>query len=123
MTAAETRACTNGATDTSIQSQIPGFNTGLPNDGQWHNYAALFDQTARTLELFVDEQSKGVINLTTFAGGLYQNFSNAAVGVGSGLGGGQNRTWTDNFQVGAPIPEPASLALLGLGAILCRRRR
>jgi hypothetical protein len=115
----------NGTTDTPIRNEIPAFTTGLPNDGQWHNYAALFDQTARTLEIFVDEASKGTINLTTFAGGLYANFSNAAVGVGSGLGAGQDRTWTDNFQVGAPIPEPGSVALLALGglALLPPRRR
>jgi hypothetical protein len=115
----------NGSTDTPIQSIIPTFNTGLTNDGQWHNYGALFDQTAKTVEIFVDEQSKGIIDLTTFAGGLYQNFSNAAVGVGAGLAGGQNRTWTDNFQVGAPVPEPSSILLLSAAVtgMLMRRRR
>ncbi len=108
----------------SLDTPIPGYNTGLTNDGQWHNYAVIFDQTLGTLEVFVDEQSKGIIPLTTFAGGLYQNFSNANVGVGAGLAGGQNRTWTDNFQVGAPIPEPASLSLLmGIAGLLTFRRR
>ncbi|MGI8603167.1 MAG: PEP-CTERM sorting domain-containing protein [Verrucomicrobiales bacterium] len=113
----------NGATDTPIRDFVPNFNTGLPNDGQWHNYAVLFDQTASTVELFVDEASKGVIDLTTFAGGLYQGFSNGAVGAGGGTGAGQNRIWTDNFQVGAPIPEPGAIALLGFGLLLSQRRR
>jgi hypothetical protein len=115
----------NGSLDTPIQAHIPGFTTGLTNDNQWHNYGVLFDQAARTIELFVDEQSKGVIDLTTFAGGTYQNFSNAAVGVGGGMGPGENRLWTDNFQVGAPVPEPASMLMLsaGVAGLLLRRRR
>lgn len=117
----------NGATDTPIQATIPAFNTGLTNDGKWHNYAVEFDQTAKTIEIFVDESSKGVIDLTTFANGLYANFSNEAVGVGAGLAAGQNRTWSDNFQVGSPVPEPSTLVLLGLSAIaglaVARRRR
>lgn len=102
-----------------------GINTGLANDGRWHNYAAIFDQTLKTVDIYIDETLRGSIDLVTFAGGAYQNFSNANVGVGLGLGGGQNRSWTDNFQVGAPIPEPTGALLLaacaGLGTL--RRRR
>jgi hypothetical protein len=112
----------NGTTDTAIQSQMPNFNTGITGRGEWHNYAVRFDRTSREIELFVDEQSVGVIDLTTFAGGLYQNFSNAAVGAGSGLAGGENRTWTDNFQVGGVVPEPGALALLTLPALALLRR-
>lgn len=111
----------NGAVDTPA-----GFATGLANDGQWHNYAVLFDQDANSVEIFVDEVSKGAIDLNSFAGGLYAGFSNATVGVGLGLGGGQNRSWTDNFQVGAPVPEPASTLLVLGGAaigVMGRRRR
>jgi len=103
----------NGATDTPV----PDFDSGLRAGGQWHNYAVLFDQDAKTIEMFVDEQSRGVIDLTSFAGGLYQNFSSAAVGAGGGLSG-DNRLWTDNFQAGGvAAPEPTSLALFGLGAL------
>ena len=112
-----------GTTDTNIQSQIPSFNTGITGRGQWHNYAVRFDRTDHEIELFVDEQSVGVIDLTTFANGLYQNFSNAAVGAGSGLAGGENRTWTDNFQVGGVVPEPGAALLLALPAVSLLRRR
>jgi hypothetical protein len=113
----------NGVTDTAIQSLIPGFNTGITGFGQWHNYAVRYDMVNQDIEIFVDEVSRGIIDLNTFAGGLYANFSNAVVGAGGAPGSG-DRTWLDNFQVGAPVPEPGS-ALLGLTALglLLRRRR
>jgi hypothetical protein len=110
----------NGTTDTPV----PGFNSGLTGGGQWHNYAVLFDQTANSIQLFVDEQSKDTIDLSTFAGGLYQNYSNGAVSVGGGLAGGENRIWTDNFQVGSPaVPEPAAIGMLAAGTIVLASRR
>lgn len=95
----------NGTTDTPIQSIIPSFNTGITGAGQWNNYAVRYDQVDQEIELYVNEDSKGVIDLTTFAGGIYQGFSNAVVGVGAGDGAG-DRTWTDNFQVGGAMPPP-----------------
>jgi hypothetical protein len=95
--------------DTPIFPSIPTFNTGITGRGAWHNYAVRYDRTGKKIEIYVDEVSKGIIDLTTFANGVYQNFSNAAVGGGAGLPGGENRTWTDNFQVGGigvPPPPP-----------------
>jgi hypothetical protein len=115
----------NGTTDTPIQSLIPAFSTGITGSGQWTNYAVRYDMIDREIELYVNQVSRGIIDLDTFAGGLYANFSNAFVGAGAGLAAGENRTWTDNFQVGAPIPEPASLILLlcGVGSLTLQRRR
>lgn len=101
----------NGTTDTPIQASIPTFNTNIPglgNNHQWNNYAVRFDRVNQDIEIYVNEVSKGIIDLNTFAGGIYANFSNAVVGGGGGLGGGQNRTWTDNFQVGGfgAVPFP-----------------
>ena len=101
----------NGATDTPIQASMPGFNTGIPGgSGTWHNYAVRYDRPGNEIEIFVDEVSKGVIDLTTFGGGIYSGFSNAWVGGGAGLAAGQDRTWTDNFQVGGngPVDFPLS---------------
>ena len=82
--------------------------------------------TGHKIELYVNEVSKGIIDLTTFLGGAYDGYSNAFVGAGAGLAAGENRTWTDNFQVGAVVPEPGSalmclVGLVGFGAI--RRRK
>jgi hypothetical protein len=110
--------------DTPIQGQ-PGyesFNTGIAGAGEWHNYAVRYDRPNNVVELFVDEQSKAVIDLTSFAGGIYANFDTTAVGAGSGVGG-SNRTWTDNFQVGRPVPEPAAGGLLACAAVAVLRRR
>ena len=109
----------NGATDTGIQAEIPGFDTGITAAGEWHNYAVRFDRPDQEIEIYVDEVSRGVVDLTTFAGGIYQGFANFTVGAG---GSGGNRVWTDNFQVGGdgpttgtqPVPHPDPGNLIGL---------
>lgn len=71
--------------------------------GEWANYAVRFDQANNTIEIYINEASLGgPLDLTTFAGGAYANWSNAAVGVG-GYGG--SILWTDNFQVGTAVVE------------------
>ena len=113
----------NGATDTPLRGQ-PGFenfSTGLSDQPRaWHNYAVRFDSADQEIELFVDEVSLGVIDLNTFAGGIYAGFTNGAVGAGGTAG---ERLWTDNFQVGAVVPEPGALALAGAALLLLRRLR
>ncbi|MEX2186747.1 MAG: LamG domain-containing protein [Pirellulales bacterium] len=119
----------NGATDTPI----PGINTGIAawnaaaNGGQsrWYNYAVRFNQPANEIELYVDQVSLGVVDLNTFAGGIYSaGFSNHFVGVSTNTG---DRTWTDNFQVGGdgaqtgmppvpPEPHPNPGVIPGLPA-------
>jgi hypothetical protein len=117
--------------DTPVRGQ-PGyenFSTGLAGNRQWNNLAVRFDRINKLIEIYVNEQSKGIIDLKTFAGGIYADFSSDAVGAGGSPGGGANRIWTDNFQVGSvaplPVPEPTAGALLGIvgAALLGRRRR
>ena len=110
-------------TDTPLRGQ-PGFedfSTGLSDSPRaWHNYAVRFDQADQEIEIFLDEVSLAVIDLNTFAGGIYAGFSNGAVSVGGTAG---DRIWTDNFQVGAPVPEPGSLAVASLGLLFLAARR
>jgi hypothetical protein len=97
--------------------------TGIAlGDRTWHNFAVSFDQTGKTVKIYVDESLKASLDLTTFGGvnlggapvapGSYQNWSNAAVGMG-GAGG---VFWADNFQVGPTVPEPSTWVMLAIGA-------
>ncbi len=94
------------------------------NDNDWHNFAVGFNQDDDELRIFVDRELIADLDLTTFAGGIYQDYSNAAVGAG-GAGG---VFWVDNFQVGA-VPEPSTIVLAGIGLLtlvgcgLRRRKR
>ena len=100
-----------------------GLTSGIGSANQWNNYALRVNIPAQTLEVFTNETSRGVINLATLNGGAYAPFlSNDFVGIG---GSGNDRQWSDNFQVGLPVPEPGSTLLAGfagLGLLLRRRR-
>lgn len=95
-----------------------GFTTDIANsDKTWHNFAVRFKKTDTVNELYfyVDQVLKGMLDLTTFESGHFANYSNAYVGASHYTGA--NYGWMDNFQIGAPIPEPSTLALLAAGAI------
>ncbi|MBN1909434.1 MAG: PEP-CTERM sorting domain-containing protein [Pirellulales bacterium] len=109
-----------GEVDTGLASPTQG--------GQWYNYAALFDLPNRTIEVFVDEVSLGVINVNTVGGGAFVQveMNNDVVNVGfSSFNTNDDRIWTDNFQVGAVVPEPGTIALLlgGLAALVAVSRK
>ena len=130
-----TYTTTDGINFTPVETVVPGITTGLAGNRQWHNYAALFDADADTVQIFLDEISLATVNLATFAGGAYSGFSTDAINVGASAGtgtastGAGNRVWTDNVQVGTPaviVPEPscaAGMASLAIAAGLVRRRR
>jgi fibronectin-binding autotransporter adhesin len=85
----------NGTTETDS-----GFTSGIAaSDSSWHNLAVRFNNAGKSVSIYVDETPRGTLDLSTFAGGIYQNYSSAAVGVGAGGYVG----WYDNFQVGSPV--------------------
>jgi hypothetical protein len=102
-----------------------GLTSGIGATGEWHNYAVAFTPTA--LSIYVDQSLRGTIDLTTFNGGSFLGYSNAFVGAGNTgatTSAGFPISWSDNFQVGLPVPEPG-VAVLGLvaGGVMLRRRR
>lgn len=96
-----------GVYNSAVGEKATGIATGIVGN-TWNNYAVAFDRPNNSVEFFVNEVSKGTLNLNTFEGGAFANFSTNAVSVG---GAGGNRVWTDNAQVGsfANTPGPASL--------------
>ncbi|NRB45002.1 MAG: LamG domain-containing protein, partial [Verrucomicrobiales bacterium] len=95
---------TIGEKDTGLNSDIivrdPDLNNG------WNNYALLVDVKNETIEVFVNEQSKGIIELKVIHDGAYAGIlNNQFVGIG---GAGADRLWSDNFQVGGPIIDLSS---------------
>jgi hypothetical protein len=98
-----------------------GLTTGLVvgDEDDWHNYAVQFNLVDEELTFWVDEVLRGTFDYGTAFPLL--NASNAFIGIGSS--GGQDRLWTDNFQVGlaaSAVPEPGAwLMWTVLGAVAC----
>jgi hypothetical protein len=90
----------NGETDSGLTSGIEAANL-------WQNYAVYVDVPNQILAFYVNEEVRGAIDLNTFAGGAYANIlNNAFVGIG---GSGNDRLWSDNFQVGSSAVEPPDI--------------
>lgn len=93
----------NGSLETAVLD--PGGNLvriGI-DDAKWHRFAVHFNQDEGYLRIFADGRLLTRIDLTTFAGGLYRDFSNAAVGAGgAGYDFSRRVLWIDNFSVGEP---------------------
>jgi hypothetical protein len=105
-----------------IQTAAPVGHT--VSDDNFHNWAVDFDQAGNRLKIYVDYVLTNDLDLTTFAGGVYANFSNASIGFGGNGAGAGFASYADNFTVGTPaIPEPAALSIIGLATIVAMSRR
>lgn len=90
-----------------------GLSTGITDATTYHNFAIDFDHTANTLEVYVDQVSVGAVDLSTFMSGHFALPSGNAAYIGAG----GSLDAMDNFQVGAPIPEPMSMIILASGLL------
>jgi PKD repeat protein len=94
----------NGSVETAVLDAGGAIvRTGV-NDDNWHRLAVHFNQNASRLGIYVDGNLKANLDLNTFGGGMYKNYSNAAVGCGgAGAFVDGKVLWFDNFKVGHPI--------------------
>ena len=108
-----------------IQTAAPVGHNITVDDQNWHNFAVEFDRLNNRLKTYVDNVLLNDLDLTTFADGVYANFSNATISFGGSSGGGPGfASYVDNLTVGTPvIPEPAAVIVFAVAAPLLRRRR
>ena len=103
------RPSTAGTKIGIYNSGIGEFNTGLdsaiPAANEWNNYAIRVKLETKTIEVFTNQVSRGVLDLSTLKDGAYASLlTNGVVGIG---GAGNDRQWSDNFQIGlAEISAP-----------------
>lgn len=101
----------NGSSEISVSAYggaavATGLTTGVDDaNTAWHNYAVIFDRAAQRVEVFVDEERRGVIDLAGL--GLAMRTDDSLVGFGyPGYVG-----WVDNVQAGVPVDGGSDLAL------------
>lgn len=122
-------ACEIGLYNSSVGEAATGLLSGVASPMTWHNYAVHFDLDAGSLAVYTDEALCGTVDLKTFNGGQYWNIVDATTNDYVCVGGNTlGIAWSDNFQVGAAVPEPAAatmtvVGLFGLLAYAWRKRK
>jgi len=109
----------NPSVDSAADYIVANVPTGV-DAWEWHNLAVEFAPT--TLKIYVDESLLTTVDLTNVGGKNFTGYSQKAVGFGFCTTGDPVVEWMDNFAVGAPIPEPATIGLLMIGGFLLRRK-
>ncbi len=81
-----------------------GLTTAIAAPNTWNNYAVRVSLVDRTIEVFTNQVSRGVIDLKLARDGAYAGLmANEFIGIG---GAGNDRQWSDNFQVGLAVAAP-----------------
>jgi hypothetical protein len=81
-----------------------GLTTAIAAPNTWNNYAVRVSLVDRTIEVFTNQVSRGVIDLKLVRDGAYAGLmANEFIGIG---GAGNDRQWSDNFQVGLAVAAP-----------------
>ena len=110
-----------GPAVTLYNPNLGEYDTGLSTDLlttdddylDWHNFGATFDLTNGLIDIYVDEDFKGQIDLKTASNGDFWSYvteaTNDYIRVGGSPGNGNDNLrrifWSDNFQVGTPNEE------------------
>lgn len=109
-----------GTLSSGMYFKLNDFGVGLRSTG-WHNLKVLITASgsAQSYAFYVDGQ---LAEKVSGIGTVLRGYDNIA--IGSGVSNSSIESNVDNmtFQV-VDVPEPASLALLGLSGLLLRRRR
>lgn len=103
----------NASTAETLTDITTGIAAGTERD--WHNFAIDFNQGENKLSFYVDRAFRGTVDLTTFASGAYKDFTSNTVDFVSSAQTSTGVGYIDNFQIGAPIPEPSVVTLLATG--------
>ena len=84
----------------SVQGEKNIYRTTGLTDFEWHHFAAVFDLTARTIEVLIDNRPVALLDLKVLYGGSFQALlSNVNIGIGC-----SGTALVDNVQAGPYAP-------------------